>query len=808
MATLGPLNPTIVDDGSDGAVIWLNMTNIYSSNNVRAASDALGGTNDTDRIYVRGFGASIDGTVVGILAEIESRCGNTNRYITEACLIDRSINSNIDSCVIGTINTTQTELTGTDVYYSRGSSTDMWGLNSTQLTEALVNSDNFGVGFRFQKIGGGSSSVVEIDHVRVTIYYTPTNSAPVVSVAPTVNYGGFTRLGTGNTPVAIGFTATDAEQQTSNALSYQIRTASSGGGTLVASGTCTHNTAKTHNLAYNATGVVNGDQTLYLRISDGTNWSADSSFVLKRDATNPTVPTPVATYDPNTGTYVVEFTPTDTYSIAAGELAYEIRTQSGGSGDLLTFGTATTAVEVETIAIEEALSTGAYTRYVRVTDTGGNIGAASFTVTVPAPDQNISFTGISTQEVFGTVFLISGADILTQAIVSEEDFGTTVVTQGYVPERVIFTLTNFFAGVYGPVQYEFGLNYYNEAGVLLGDLADDVINMSIDWDMNRTVQRTLDFSLLSKNNPLEHSYLVEPYALVQVYNPNTRVTTPTVFSLGFYMQTKPRQSIGTLVQHIYTAHDRTSLLAEKTLEEQLTIGAGQNYGSRIRQLAVAAGFSDRDILLPGTSQTLPVPLTFEPGTTYSQIINTLADYINWSHPFMTNADNFKIIERKDLTTLAKKQTFATDNTSSILPDVAFATNLLKVPNKVIVSVNDPLRTPFTATYINDHVDNPYSRSITGKTVTETIDNMHHFPDQETAEEWARLQTQLLSSNAEIELKTLLDFTREPHEVYSIFITDQETGEALIYSDWYCVSWSMNLTTGGEMILQLKNILPV
>ena len=123
------------------------------------------------------------------------------------------------------------------------------------------------------------------------------NTAPTITVAPTVSYGSLTRLGPNNSPAVVSFTATDAEQTGADELSYTIRTATAGGGTLVGSGTCTSGASKNHNIANADAGLVDGSQTLYLRVFDGWSYSADLSFTLLLDTTAPTVG--AITHSPN-----------------------------------------------------------------------------------------------------------------------------------------------------------------------------------------------------------------------------------------------------------------------------------------------------------------------------------------------------------------------------------------------------------------------------------------------------------------------------------------------------------------------------
>lgn len=134
---------------------------------------------------------------------------------------------------------------------------------------------------------------------KLTIDYTPPNTAPTITVNPSVNYNGYTRLGPSNTPGTISFTATDPEETGSNALSYQIRTASGSGGTLVASGNFTSGVAANVNIAHNASGLSEGSNTLYLRVSDGTDFApTNPSFALLVDRTAPTLDGDIE-YDPD-----------------------------------------------------------------------------------------------------------------------------------------------------------------------------------------------------------------------------------------------------------------------------------------------------------------------------------------------------------------------------------------------------------------------------------------------------------------------------------------------------------------------------
>lgn len=68
-----------------------------------------------------------------------------------------------------TATATSQQLTTTNAYVTFGSSTDLWGL--TDLAPADINSSGFGVQFSASN-GGASLEQANVDHVRITIYYT------------------------------------------------------------------------------------------------------------------------------------------------------------------------------------------------------------------------------------------------------------------------------------------------------------------------------------------------------------------------------------------------------------------------------------------------------------------------------------------------------------------------------------------------------------------------------------------------------------------------------------------------------------
>lgn len=206
----------------------------------------------------------------------------------------------------------------------------------------------------------------------------PPVSTPPTVISASVDYGQCQRTGPNNPGWTLRLTAADQEQ---TSLVWDLRTGPNGTGTSVASGSTTRNVASASLIQYNAPGLVNGDNHLYLRISDGTNFSADTQVIVKRDDSWPPNWFQVAIGDSNGSSYSLNFTAIDDLSLSAGEIKWEWRTAANGGGTLLAGGLASSGVPVVTTISEAEVGT----RYLRVFDGACNPAERSFTVEAADP---------------------------------------------------------------------------------------------------------------------------------------------------------------------------------------------------------------------------------------------------------------------------------------------------------------------------------------------------------------------------------------------------------------------------------------
>lgn len=221
------------------------------------------------------------------------------------------------------------------------------------------------------------------------------NTAPTISVQPSASYGGKTRTGPSNTPWTLSFTATDAEQTGAGALTYTLKRSSDNATIGTITGTFTSGAAQNISVAYNATNLAAGSNTLYVTASDGTLSTNSNTFTLLRDDTAPTASTTISTTpsSPTTTSYTVTFTPNDATSTNANEISYKICTANDTCATPITggTGTSTNAVSKTTGTLTDStLVSGSNSRWVRTCDGANNCTNTGFTVTYSPTASNVT----------------------------------------------------------------------------------------------------------------------------------------------------------------------------------------------------------------------------------------------------------------------------------------------------------------------------------------------------------------------------------------------------------------------------------
>lgn len=380
-----PFNPYSITQAS-----WVNPANAQGSADGTVATtltglwrNGLGRVLDSAGLQFNNFDFSslpANQAIVGVLAEVLAANAAADDPSTAMVSTIRIHPSGTSSAIrYGTVLFNKG---GTLAWAAFGGSTDSWGLT---LDSADIDNDNFGFTLTAQAsavFGGTPYPTCRIDSARVTVWYEDIS----VVGTPTVDYRGLSRTGPGNALWRLHFIGSGAVNR------YQVRTAAtSGAGTQVSTGAAVAG-ANAIDIAYDAAGLVDGSQTLYLFVSadGGATWPvASTSITLVRDDTAPTAATSIST-TPSTvplgAQYTLSFIPHDGASTGTLEMGWQIWTGTGATGILLGNGACTSGAALTTGALTDAsLEAGSNTRYLRTRDGAGNWTETSFTVTGATP---------------------------------------------------------------------------------------------------------------------------------------------------------------------------------------------------------------------------------------------------------------------------------------------------------------------------------------------------------------------------------------------------------------------------------------
>ncbi|OGZ65504.1 MAG: hypothetical protein A2822_04385 [Candidatus Staskawiczbacteria bacterium RIFCSPHIGHO2_01_FULL_41_41] len=167
--TSGPNSPsTTADDSGVGIAPWADHANITASDNSPASAIIPAVDTITHYLKATNFGFSIPaGAIIdGIVVEWERRdadLGGANTKDNAVRIVKGGTIGSTDKASVST-------WPASDAYATYGGSSDLWG---ETWTVDDINSSTFGAALSARNVTTTSSASPYVDHVRVTVYYTP-----------------------------------------------------------------------------------------------------------------------------------------------------------------------------------------------------------------------------------------------------------------------------------------------------------------------------------------------------------------------------------------------------------------------------------------------------------------------------------------------------------------------------------------------------------------------------------------------------------------------------------------------------------
>jgi hypothetical protein len=165
---------TFTNDATTGTVAWATRSNANVSDDNYAVA-TLGFNAESQFLRAEDFGFSIPGgaTIDGVVVGVE-------RSLTLAFTVTDSIVRLYTGSFVGSNKATGTTWPTSDTYEDHGGAADVWGAT---LTPAIVNASTFGVGVSC--IASGLGADAQIDHIRITVFYSDTPIFPIYDMLVT-----------------------------------------------------------------------------------------------------------------------------------------------------------------------------------------------------------------------------------------------------------------------------------------------------------------------------------------------------------------------------------------------------------------------------------------------------------------------------------------------------------------------------------------------------------------------------------------------------------------------------------------------
>ncbi len=245
-ASSGPnSSTTYVNDATVGTINWTNPTNAQNNGN-GVAVVSLDDNEISRYLKGTGFGFAIPGTatVDGIKVEVERQAQASSKIKDSSVRI-------VKGGVIGSTNkadTTNFWDNNVEVTATYGGASDLWG---TTWTAADINASNFGIVLAVKKdTAQGSSTNAEVDHIKITVYYTEVIQGIVTVNASVTNDNGGTNDVSDFTYSIDANAVTSGSANSLTAGSHTVSVSGTTGYTVTIGGDCATNGSVT---------VANGD---------------------------------------------------------------------------------------------------------------------------------------------------------------------------------------------------------------------------------------------------------------------------------------------------------------------------------------------------------------------------------------------------------------------------------------------------------------------------------------------------------------------------------------------------------------------
>lgn len=301
---------------------------------------------------------------------------------------------------------------------------------------------------------------------------------------------------------------------------------------------------------------------------------------------------------------------------------------------------------------------------------------------------------------------------------------------------------------------------------------------SITMDISNQIMRTARFTIHNPGNLNWLSDMIKPYMMVYTGE-------WAEWPLGLFVLSTPTRNGSSWEVEAY---DRTVVLKEDCITENLYIPAGESYLDAVESLLIGGGITSIDIRNPSNA-TLPVGREFEVGASRLEIANALLQEITYNNLY-ADADGRIVISKYTEPSGAQiGWTYKANELSVLYRETSSQMDAYEVPNVIVAVCSNPdMAQAMRAIYINDSPNSPLSTINRGRQIVR-VDTLDSVASQADLDAYVLRQAfEAGQIYEEITFSTLL----MPIHEYSDILMIQHPEISGVYQE---TGWSMDLESG-------------
>lgn len=257
---------------------------------------------------------------------------------------------------------------------------------------------------------------------------------------------------------------------------------------------------------------------------------------------------------------------------------------------------------------------------------------------------------------------------------------------------------------------------------------------TVDLDTTAAIERSAQLTINQKYDWL--SVELQPFFRIG----------STDYPLGIFIPSTMVETASAVLGKTWTidCYDRTLLLMEDKLVDDVTYEAGEIYTDIVKSLLQSAKAGD--VLEESESDlTLPTARTFQRGTDKLTIINTLLMEINFDK-MRCNENGTFILKKYKLPEMADRTIVYEKEKSVVLPGYERTEEYFDVPNIFFVDASHPeLDESYHAEYENTNPADPLSTARRMRNIVVQLSPPENVSSQEQLDEWLERKVFELSS---------------------------------------------------------------